>query len=596
MQILKQKLEQIEGKGYKAYKQLKGAYSFPRFELLIDHVQGDSYAEPSRCRVILSADDFPLPSDLFDNPIRCMALEDYLGRRFAAAAKLRVQNQRGSGESGSGQLGSGNSGEISIATYGQQVLQRSAVVVEPSHLEIRFRMGLPAHGRAVDAAAAIAMFFTDLPALLETAYYSWLGDFNAAKAFVDCIEDQDYLRQQLAENNLVAFLADGSSLPRMSGIDDRPLTGAVALMAPDSLAVELKQHYGPAVRGLAIKKGVSMIVGGGFHGKSTLLHAVERGVYNHIPGDGRERVVAESSAFKIRAEDGRAITSVDISPFINNLPQGKNTQQFFTENASGSTSQAANIIEAMATGAKALLIDEDTAATNFMIRDERMQQLIAQDKEPITPLVQRIRDLYEQEQVSVLLVMGGSSAFFEAADQVIMLDNYQVKDVTADVRDLVAADHRAVKDGAVKEKKSAMEERIDVSFSSFAMRQLLPGSLNPQAATGKVKIQAIESRLLRYGRHEIELSRVEQLVDRGQLLAIAYLLNYVDAQKKYAADDLVTVLKSALLLVEQKGLQQVMPFIMGELAIPRLQELVATVNRIRGLKLEVSMSKKPLTQ
>ena len=291
MQTLKQKLERIEGKGYKAYKQLKGAYYFSGFELLIDHVQGDSYAEPSRCRVILQADYFPLPGSLFNSVIRRIALEDYLGRRFADAIKDHVKGQRGSGKSG----------EISIASYGQQVLQRSAVVVDKRGTEIRFRLGLPAHGRVVDAGSAIVMLFEELPAVVEAAFYSCKDDFSAAEKFVNGIQDQDYLRQQLHEKNLVAFLADGSSLARVSGIDDRPLSGAVTLTAPVSLAIELKQLHGPNVRGLAIKKGVSMIVGGGFHGKSTLLRAIETGVYNHIPGDGREQVVAEGSAFKIRA-------------------------------------------------------------------------------------------------------------------------------------------------------------------------------------------------------------------------------------------------------------------------------------------------------
>ena len=101
---------------------------------------------------------------------------------------------------------------------------------------------------------------------------------------------------------------------------------------------------------MGIRKGITLIVGGGYHGKSTLLKALEAGVYNHIAGDGREFVITDDTAFKLRAEDGRSITGVDISPFIKNLPNKKDTVHFSTEDASGSTSQAANLMEALESG------------------------------------------------------------------------------------------------------------------------------------------------------------------------------------------------------------------------------------------------------
>lgn len=74
---------------------------------------------------------------------------------------------------------------------------------------------------------------------------------------------------------------------------------------------------------MGIPEGVTLIVGGGFHGKSTLLQALERGVYHHIAGDGREMVITRQDAVKVRAEDGRNIEKVNISAFINNLPAKK---------------------------------------------------------------------------------------------------------------------------------------------------------------------------------------------------------------------------------------------------------------------------------
>jgi len=558
MDKLEHLLDQIDRRGYKAYKQIQGDYQFPDFLLRIDHVQGDPFADPSRCRLFIKASTIALTKGLFSNHIRAIALEDYLGRCFAAAIKQHVKGSRGSGKSG----------EVSIATYGQQVLQRNAVLVCDGAVELRFRLALPADGRSVNARQAKAMLLQELPKLVQAGLLS--VDLTVAQRHVDSIEDQNHLRQQLEAKGLVAFVADGAVLPRVSGVDDRPLAEAVVFRAPDSLAVELDRLHGEALCGLGIAKGVTLIVGGGYHGKSTLLHAIERGVYDHIPGDGREQVVTDASAFKIRAEDGRAISGVDISPFISNLPQGKDTRCFSTQNASGSTSQAANIIEALAAGAKTLLIDEDTSATNFMIRDQRMQALVAKEKEPITPLVQRIQDLSHSHGVSVVLVMGGSGDFFDVADRVIMMDNYIPEDVSVEAKSL-AQIAPAQESGSLE---IATHNRVPK-----------PQCLSPCVREGRDKIQAFETRALRYGRQEVDLARVEQLVDSAQLSAIAYLIrHYAD---HYAPEqmDLVAGLAKALQDVETSGLDQVTPFIIGSLAMPRLQELVAVVNRMRGLEL-----------
>ena len=558
MDKLERLLDQIDRKGYKAYKQLQGDYQFADFLLRIDHVQGDPFADPSRCRLFVDAATIALAEGLYANDIRRIALEDYLGRGFAAAIKQHVKGNRGSGKSG----------EVAIAQYGQQVLQRNAVLVSDGAVELRFRLALPADGRSVNARQAKAMLLEELPRLVQAGLLS--VNPAAVLRHVDSVEDQEFLRQQLAAKGLVAFIADDAVLPRVSGIDDRPLEEAVTFRAPDSLAVELDRLHGEPQRGLGIDKGVTLIVGGGYHGKSTLLHAIERGVYNHIPGDGRERVVTDTSAFKIRAEDGRAISGIDISPFINNLPQGKDTQRFSTQNASGSTSQAANIIEALAAGAETLLIDEDTSATNFMIRDQRMQALVAKEKEPITPLVQRIHDLSHSHGVSVVLVMGGSGDFFAVADRVIMMDNYIPADVSAEAKHL-AQSAPAQESGP-----------LEIAVHTRVPKQQC---LSPSVREGRDKIQAFETRALRYGRQEVDLSRVEQLVDSAQLRAIAYLIRHYG--ERYAPEqiDLVAGLAKALDDVETKGLDQIIPFIIGSLAMPRLQELVAVVNRMRGLEL-----------
>lgn len=205
-------------------------------------------------------------------------------------------------------------------------------------------------------------------------------------------------------------------------------------MSPASLSITIQTPNSGTVSGMGIPKGVTLIVGGGYHGKSTLLRALEIGVYNHVPGDGRERVVSNPSAVKIGAEDGRRIEKVNISPFINNLSFGKNTQAFSSENASGSTLQAANIIESLEIGASVILIDEDTSATNFMIRDHRMQELVSKEKEPITPFIDKVRHLYTDCGVSTILAIGGAGDYFDVADYVICMVEYTPRDVTGDAK------------------------------------------------------------------------------------------------------------------------------------------------------------------
>ena len=355
MDILRQRISTIDHRGYKAYKELLGDYQFPDFLLRVDHAQGDPFADPSRCRVFIKATQATIPESLFNTRSRKIALEDFLGRSFSNAIQREVKGGRGDGKSG----------EMSIVSYGQEILERNAVLIHNGDIELRIRIGLPADKRTVNAQQAIIMFFDELPAVVKTGLEPLKTNLTKVQQHVDSVEDQQALRQQLSEQHLVAFIADGSLLPRRSGIDDRPLPEAVTFQAPESLAVKLKQPHGGVIRGLGIPIGVTLIVGGGFHGKSTLLHALECGVYDHIPGDGREKIVTLPCAVKIRAEDRRAITEVDISPFISNIPQGKDTRHFSTQDANGSTSQATNIMEALSAGSRMLLIDEDTSASNL---------------------------------------------------------------------------------------------------------------------------------------------------------------------------------------------------------------------------------------
>ncbi len=563
MRRLKQLLSGIDRQSYQAYKTLKGVYRYPDFTLSIDHVQGDPFAEPSRISVRMPMQQAGYPKQLWATPVRRVALEDFVARALRTAIRERVRGGRGTGKSGL----------VEICAGGQQVLRRNAVILNANAVEARLTMGLPAAGRRVLSQEAAEMFFRELPAVVAHGMaYRQLSP-QAAELHVKSVEDQVYLRQWLDSAGLVAFLADGSILPRRSGIDDRPLTeGALPLRAPESLARTVKLPNAGSVRGMGVPRGVTLVVGGGFHGKSTLLHALERGVYDHVPGDGREQVATSPSAMKVRAEDGRAVSRVDISPFIDRLPLGRDTERFTTDNASGSTSQAAAIMEAMECGTQLLLVDEDTSATNFMIRDHRMQSLVAKEKEPITPFLHRVRELFERHGVSTVLVMGGSGDYFEAADTVVMLDTYQPVDVTREARRLAGNDLQRLPLGTV------------AGLKPITTRRPRRSDLNAGYGRREVKIGARGQSALLYGKHTIELSKVEQLVDVGQTRAVGWLIHYYAKHGAQQPISLVAGLRSALSEVEDRGLDILLPWTAGNLAMPRLHELAAAVNRMRGLQ------------
>lgn len=363
-------------------------------------------------------------------------------------------------------------------------------------------------------------------------------------------------------------------MPRESGISTKPLKEGIKFISPKSMEVEMDLPYGGIIKGMGIKKGITLIVGGGYHGKSTLLNALELGVYNHIEGDGREYVIADRTAMKVRAEDGRCIIKDDISLFINNLPNGKNTKKFISENASGSTSQAANIVEALETGAKTLLIDEDTSATNFMIRDDVMQSLVSKEKEPITPFIELVKGIYEECDISTIIVVGSSGDYFDIADTVIQMDSYEAKDVTEKAKELSK--------GIILERIKNNNTEIDINLK----RVLLKGSIDKGPKGVKIKVLGIDGFMI--NKDEVNLRLVEQIVDREQVAAIGNILKLVDekiANNKYTLSEAVDIVleninKDGLLYLSfTKGG-------VGNLALPRKQEIMAAFSRYRKLKIK----------
>ncbi|MGA2463648.1 MAG: ABC-ATPase domain-containing protein [Thermodesulfobacteriota bacterium] len=561
---LKTILSRIDGKGYKAYKDIEGSFDFGPFTLHIDHIQGDPFAAPSRLRFHIPLSKTGFPPSLFEHRIRRISFQDFIARRFDTIQRRLVKGHRGIGKSGL----------ISIDSGKQEILERSAVSIGAQGVEVRFTVGLPAEGRRILGKEAMAIFFQEIPRIGEQCLFYQYYDPSEVRLHVEVAEDHEAIQKQLEEKGWVAFVHDMSILPRRSGVDDRPLTqNIVPFYYPPELEMEMIVPNRGKVKGMGFPNGVTLIVGGGFHGKTTLLNAIERGVYPHIPGDGREYVVTLPSAVKIRAEDGRSIEKVDISPFINHLPQGKDTGRFSTENASGSTSQAANIIEALEMGSKLLLIDEDTSATNFMVRDERMQELVTKDKEPITPFVDKVKKLYNDLDVSTILVMGGSGDYFDIADTVIMMDNYQPRCVT----------HRA-KEIALKHTSRRMDEG-GASFGKITPRQPLSHSFDASRGRREVKIDAKSTRTILYGPTTIDLSYLEQLVDPSQTRTIGLMIHYYSEHYLEKTQNLREGLTKLMEDVQEKGFDILLPYKVGNLAMPRIYELAGAINRMRTFKI-----------
>ncbi|WP_347552444.1 ABC-ATPase domain-containing protein [Pseudalkalibacillus hwajinpoensis] len=565
MKKLKELLQKIDGKGYKAYKDIRGSYRFPKFTLSIDYVQGDPFASPSRLRVVIPRLQTIVDEEWFHTAVRRIRTEDEIARKVDDAIH---------GHSGRSK-GTGKSGLIHIDVPGQKVIERSAVTISEETITVCLSLGLPAQGRRVLGKQAEQMLLHQLPEILDKSLFS-LKAQTVTKA-LHLADQQQAIREYLVENGYVAFVANDAILPRESGISDRPLTSKVIpFQSPASMEIALPiPHRDEPLEGMAIKEGITLIVGGGYHGKSTLLHAMEHGVYNHIAGDGREFVVANERAMKIRSEDGRKVTGVDISPFIQNLPYGKDTRSFTSENASGSTSQAANIIEAIEAGAETLLIDEDTSATNFMIRDYRMQQLVAKEKEPITPFIDRVRQLYTEHNTSTVLVMGGSGDYFEVADNVILMENYLPYNVTEEAK--------RISEQPARTRKREGGER----FGELRRRIPERRSLNSQKGK-RSKVSAKGKHHILYGQTDISLLQVEQLVDASQTRLATDVLYYLESKNKLGEQTIPELLDIIERKMNEEGIGSFSVFPNqhpGDVARIRRTEMAAVLNRLRTLKI-----------
>ncbi|MCI7456486.1 ABC-ATPase domain-containing protein [Actinomyces urogenitalis] len=620
-------LHALDNRSYAAYKAIVGRYAAPDgWTLMVDRVQPDPYAPPTHIRVLVPTS---LPSlallaehDFLATADRRLALADFLTRELHKGFKGTNLSIAAPGQEILERSSVGLTRDAEADTYadtdddrdgdgdGDGATARALPItpgteaddapgtdrnhasgspttapadsdardaVEPASsptwtIEVRARVALPARGRSIQGHEASRTFNRDLVREVNAALDLSGERAERLLAHVAALEDHRALTEAVVANGWVAFLADGSLLPRRSGVSDEPMrSGGLPLTAPQTLAATVVLPHVGTVRGTAIGSGVTLIVGGGYHGKSTLLTAIERGVYPHVPGDGRELVATVPDAVKVRAADGRAVTGVDLTPFISHLPGGRDTAAFTTKNASGSTSQAASLIEAVEAGASALLLDEDTSATNLLIRDRRMRALVADEREPITPLVDRVGALSEQRGVSTVLVMGGSGDYLDVADRVLLLDSYELRDATEAAAAVVDS-----------------QPRQDTALADFAQpsaRVPLPAA--ERTRRGPVRTRSHGTQTLTLDREEIDVADVAGIVDPGQAEAIAFALRALLEQRFDGESSLAQCLEDLEALLDEEGLDAVAA--PGQrpafFARPRTVDVAAAVNRYRSLEL-----------
>ncbi len=561
-QDLSRQIRAMDGKSYSLYKELRGVYQFDGYQLGLDRIQSDPFAPPSALSVRIPWKDTGIPQSYVRKKHTRIALQDLLTRRLAAEFTSVTFKARGSGKSGL----------LTISRCGQTVLERTACQITEQELIVRFHAGFPANGRRINGRELEKMLFHFLPECLRQALFYKNMDAKRVEQTVCLADDQHAIRQELKNRHLTAFVADGAVLPRESGVSDRPMKQAIAFQSPESLRITLELPHKGTLTGMGVPQGITLIAGGGYHGKSTLLATLQQGIYDHIQGDGREYVITDGTAVKLRAEDGRFIKDVDISMFINDLPNGKDTTCFSTLDASGSTSQAAGIAESIEAGSKLFLIDEDTSATNFMVRDVFMQEVIGHGKEPITPFIQRARQLYEQAGISTILVAGSSGAFFHIADTVIQMDRYEPEDITKKAKALCE-----------KYQDAAPGDRPAFAMPKSRRIMTWPRKLLEEKKKHKpLKIKVQSKDAFSIGKETVDLRYVEQLEDSEQTASLGKILlscleEWTDGQSTVSE-----IVDRVDKIIQEKGMEGLCSGspVCGY-SMVRRQEIFACLNRFR---------------
>ncbi len=537
----------LDGSGYKEYKKLYN-YEVDHgiYKIRFTRIQGDPFAPPSIIEATAELDNLPEPvQSLLKDQRNTVPVTDYLTRKLHTILAEE-----------SSHCGTGNSCLLGIPRPSPRILYRSSVTLEGKLLKTRFYIGLPALGRRIAGVKAARMLGKVIPRILDR-YTDSMRREELVERHVRIYAIQEYIRGWLAENGYLSFIGEGSVIPRESSFSEKPLPQAVPFKPPGGLEGRICGDYG-CFRGMLLPEGVNIIVGGAFHGKTTLLKGILEGVYDHVEGDGRELVVSRADTFMVEAEEGRIVSCVDISRMISYLPGGGSVECFSTLDASGSTSMAASISEALEAGVRHILFDEDTSATNLLYRDERMEELIPED--PITPLSRSIRVFTDLHNVSFTAIATASSAFLDLADTVVKMKEY--------------------KPYSLKTPSENMTPRFGRAESPVGQRTY-------KGVRGLVKVKQQGYKLILHyerNRYEIDASRNPRIVEAGQVKLIAgALMKYKQLGKPVSVASLARMFEEDY---RGSAFRSFYPTIPPDLTETRGLDFVWVVNRLYSTIIE----------
>lgn len=552
---LKNILQDINGEDYQSYKSIEGEFLFNDFILYVDHVQDSPSSPPSKIRVKISQELALFPKDTYSNRSREIALRDFITRRFYDS----IQSSQ-------------TTAFISIDCPGQEILEKTTAFVDESFVELRFDINLPSLDDKVASNLLEEIFFIKLPEILNNSIIYKNLEKEALYQHIETSEDADFLRNELENLRLIAFVAEHSILPRNSSTSSLPMESneAVPFESPNNLKMDVELPNKGQITGMGLPRGITLIVGEKDQGKSTLLKAIEMGIYNHIPGDGREFVVSNPNSVQIVAEEGRSIKNVDISSFISSHASGNDTHSYSTENASADISQAANVIEAVELGADVLLIDQDSSADNFLIPSPALSNSNDKLNEGFTTYVNQARNIFNGYMVSSILVIDSSENYFDIADFAIQMKDYKAYDIE------------------LEESQFTDQNRVtnsDIFFGNIPERIPIVESLDLEIQEREMKISPNENKCIQFGSTIVNLNYLDQLISISQIKAIfetiTYAKKYMDGNKS-----LRQVTSLVMLDIGRSGLDALNPMLSGEYAEFRKIELAAVINRIQSLKVE----------
>ena len=510
------------------YKSLaEKGWDFGDFSLEFLHVQGDPFAPASRVMIKAGLQMLGYPAEWGSSFERRLALSDYLHRRMSTVVKEKYPEKDAA---------------VLFDVAGPEMLVRNSLWIDNGELRAVLQVRLPGEGRKIQAEVAAEILTMVLPDLVSASLFNDGGRCEGGvkpelAAHYQVLADRATILSELENRGLCAFVPDGAVLPRESGISEAPMAGAVPFVAPEEMAVILNVN-GREVRGMGIPKGITVITGGAFHGKSTLLQALTRSVYPHVPGDGREGIVIDESALRVGVEDGRSVRGTDLSQFVRDLPGGVSTKNFTTASASGSTSEAANLLEAMEAGSSTYLIDEDSSAVNFLIRDSRVRKLLGDDREPLIPLTDRIREICygtanasegssvanasenKRAARSFILVAGACGDYLELADNIIIMANYKAECAKTAGKPCAALGETAMVPPSGLAPFVAPACRGFVEYIKPIQNSIRPTS----AVERQVKVKLSGDTLLQIGFLVSDTSRLVTLSDKQQRLGAGFML------------------------------------------------------------------------